>query len=131
MRRSSLLMLGLAAALIPTLTVMAQEQTKPFVPVTDEMLQKPNPSDWLMWRRTLDSHGFSPLKAGAVLIPMSGVMMVLAPTSARIVERGFGLALGRSPSPEERALALAFLREQPLREFALALFNLNEFLYVP
>jgi alcohol dehydrogenase (cytochrome c) len=30
-------------------------------PVTDEMLWKPNPADWLMWRRTLDSHGFSPL----------------------------------------------------------------------
>ena len=26
------------------------------------MLWKPNPSDWLSWRRTLDSHGFSPLK---------------------------------------------------------------------
>ncbi len=32
-----------------------------FVPVTDEMLWKPNPADWLTWRRTLDSHGFSPL----------------------------------------------------------------------
>jgi PQQ-dependent dehydrogenase (methanol/ethanol family) len=30
-------------------------------PVSDEMLWKPNPADWLMWRRTLDSHGFSPL----------------------------------------------------------------------
>ena len=34
---------------------------KPFVPVTDEMLQKPDPADWLMWRRTLDSWGYSPL----------------------------------------------------------------------
>ena len=34
---------------------------KAFVPVTDEMLWKPNPANWLMWRRTLDSHGFSPL----------------------------------------------------------------------
>ena len=39
---------------------IAQEQ-KPFVPVTDEMLWKPSPSDWLSWRRTLDSHGYSPL----------------------------------------------------------------------
>jgi EmrB/QacA subfamily drug resistance transporter len=40
-------------------------------------------------------HGFSPLKAGAVLIPMSGVMMVLAPMSARVVERvGTKLVLG-------------------------------------
>lgn len=32
-----------------------------YVPVTDEMLLKPDPANWLMWRRTLDSHGFSPL----------------------------------------------------------------------
>jgi hypothetical protein len=34
---------------------------EPFPAVTDEMLWKPSPSDWLSWRRTLDSHGFSPL----------------------------------------------------------------------
>ena len=32
-----------------------------FVPVTDAMLQDPAPSDWLMWRRTLDGWGYSPL----------------------------------------------------------------------
>src|SRR5690606_17123144 len=32
-----------------------------FVPVTDAMLQNPAPADWLMWRRTLDSWGYSPL----------------------------------------------------------------------
>ena len=32
-----------------------------FVPVTDAMLQNPNDSDWLMWRRTLDGWGYSPL----------------------------------------------------------------------
>ena len=32
-----------------------------FVPVTDAMLQEPAPGDWLMWRRTLDSWGYSPL----------------------------------------------------------------------
>ena len=30
-------------------------------PVTDAMLQNPAPGDWLMWRRTLDSWGYSPL----------------------------------------------------------------------
>ena len=49
----------------------------------------------------------------------------------QIVMNGFREALGRVPTPEEKTLALAFLREQPLREFALALFNLNGFLYVP
>ena len=32
-----------------------------FVPVTDAMLQNPSPDDWLMWRRTLDGWGYSPL----------------------------------------------------------------------
>ncbi|MDC0221169.1 hypothetical protein OAL54_05460, partial [Gammaproteobacteria bacterium] len=32
-----------------------------FPPVTDAMLQDPAPGDWLMWRRTLDSWGYSPL----------------------------------------------------------------------
>ena len=32
-----------------------------FVPVTDAMLQNPSPGDWLMWRRTLDGWGYSPL----------------------------------------------------------------------
>src|SRR5262245_23636557 len=29
--------------------------------VTDQMLQNPDPGDWLMWRRTLNSWGYSPL----------------------------------------------------------------------
>jgi PQQ-dependent dehydrogenase (methanol/ethanol family) len=36
-------------------------QAKAFVPVTDEMLWKPDPAHWLSWRRTLDGHGYSPL----------------------------------------------------------------------
>ena len=30
-------------------------------PVTDELLADPPPGDWLTWRRTRDSHGYSPL----------------------------------------------------------------------
>lgn len=33
-----------------------------FTPVTDQMLQEPPAADWLSWRRTLDAHGYSPLK---------------------------------------------------------------------
>ena len=33
-----------------------------FVPVTDQMIQNPDPGDWLMWRRTLNSWGYSPLQ---------------------------------------------------------------------
>jgi len=41
-------------------TVHAQSVDN-FIPVTDAMLQDPSPADWLMWRRTLDSWGYSPL----------------------------------------------------------------------
>jgi len=38
---------------------LTQAQTSP---VTDAMLANPPPQDWLMWRRTLDSWGYSPLR---------------------------------------------------------------------
>ena len=46
------------------------------------------------------------------------------------VDLAFRLATGRPPTAKERRLAVEFLKEQPLKEFALALFNLNAFLYV-
>ena len=46
------------------------------------------------------------------------------------MRRAFRLALGRSPTSQELELSLEFLRDQPLEEFALAVFNLNGFLYV-
>jgi hypothetical protein len=49
---------------------------------------------------------------------------------SRLIERAYWLAVGRAPTPKERSLATAFLNDQPLKEFALALFNLNAFLYV-
>jgi glucose dehydrogenase len=52
--------LALAVLTVP-LTIVAQTQRPSFTPVTDAMLQKPDPAHWLMWRRTLDSWGFSPL----------------------------------------------------------------------
>ena len=36
----------------------------------------------------------------------------------------------REPNDDERLAAEEFLHEHPLREFALAMFNLNGFLYV-
>ena len=54
-----LLLIAVASAL--SLRGAAQEATRPFVPVTDEMLQKPDPANWLSWRRTTDSRGYSPL----------------------------------------------------------------------
>jgi len=46
------------------------------------------------------------------------------------VERAFRLAVGRAPRQGERELALGFLAQHPLEEFALTMFNLNAFLYV-
>jgi len=52
----------LAACLIAVVPSIALAQTqREFVPVTDEMLRDPDPADWLMWRRTLDNWGYSPL----------------------------------------------------------------------
>src|SRR5436190_1029062 len=48
----------------------------------------------------------------------------------QVIERAYWLATGRAPMPQERSLAAAFLKEQPLKEFALVMFNLNAFLYV-
>ena len=61
MKRLLLVALLAASGFAWTLHLGAQEPARPFVPVTDEMLQKPDPANWMMWRRTLDSQGFSPL----------------------------------------------------------------------
>ncbi len=45
----------------PVASSVSRTAPRPFVPVTDEMLWKPDPANWLMWRRTLDSWGYSPL----------------------------------------------------------------------
>ena len=42
-------------------TAFTNKEVKNFTPVTDELLTNPPPGDWLSWRRTLDSHGHSPL----------------------------------------------------------------------
>ncbi len=54
-----------------------------------------------------------------------------APGDARRqVELAYRLVTGRPPNDREAALAADFLSRQPLGEFALAIFNLNAFLYV-
>ena len=57
---------GLSLCLLPAISVRAQpsapsDVTKNMRPVTDEMLRRPDAGDWLMWRRTYDGYGFSPL----------------------------------------------------------------------
>ena len=54
--------LGTGTALTPAGPTVARAQSpSDFVPVTDELLQDPPASEWLMWRRTLDGWGYSPL----------------------------------------------------------------------
>ena len=56
------LVIAIAVMLLAVGPVTAPAQSAAdFVPVTDAMLQDPAPADWLMWRRTLDSWGYSPL----------------------------------------------------------------------
>jgi PQQ-dependent dehydrogenase (methanol/ethanol family) len=55
--------LGLAVLVVAaTGGVNAQtSSSRPYRPVTDAMLRNPDAGDWLMWRRTWNSWGYSPL----------------------------------------------------------------------
>ena len=59
--RCHLVLAALALLLAGSVPAHAQPDAD-FVPVTDAMLQDPAPGDWLMWRRTLDGWGYSPLE---------------------------------------------------------------------
>jgi PQQ-dependent dehydrogenase (methanol/ethanol family) len=59
MRRLSYSLAMLAA--LAALQAQAQTGERAFTPVTDAMLKNPAPGDWLMWRRTLNGWGYSPL----------------------------------------------------------------------
>src|SRR5262249_7449962 len=61
-RKSSTL--ALASLLLTGVAASAQQPVDPtrnLTPVTDAMLHDPPPADWLMWRRTFDGYGYSPL----------------------------------------------------------------------
>ena len=51
----------LASWVIVFLAGPALAQDRTLTPVTNAMLQDPDPADWLNWRRTLDGWGYSPL----------------------------------------------------------------------
>ena len=63
--RSTLAVLAIALlASFSSVHVLLTAQTNDadgFVPVTDAMLENPAPGDWLMWRRTQNGWGYSPL----------------------------------------------------------------------
>ncbi|MEE3201974.1 MAG: PQQ-binding-like beta-propeller repeat protein, partial [Acidobacteriota bacterium] len=49
------------AVVVCVAPLLPAQTSNDFVPVTDGMLQNPDAADWLMWRRTLDGWGYSPL----------------------------------------------------------------------
>jgi hypothetical protein len=51
--------------------------------------------------------------------------------SAAVIREAFLHALGRPPTDRELEASVAFLQDNPLEEFTLAIFNLNGFAYVP
>ena len=61
MFRPSLRVTSIAVLLCLAATAVEAQQPGAFTPVTDAMLRDPAPDDWLMWRRTLDGWGYSPL----------------------------------------------------------------------
>ncbi len=54
---------GAAVVALPGLAGAApvRAQRPACQPVTDQLLESPDPGDWLHWRRTLDGWGYSPL----------------------------------------------------------------------
>ncbi|WP_417605306.1 pyrroloquinoline quinone-dependent dehydrogenase [Primorskyibacter flagellatus] len=53
--------LTLSAGLAFASPVFAQDDERAYSPVTDEMIMNPPAGDWLMWRGTIDNHGYSNL----------------------------------------------------------------------
>ena len=71
-----------------------QRQVEGFVPVTDAELRKPDPGDWLMFRRTYDGWGYSPLRqidrrnVGSLRLAWSWAMERGANQPTPLVHRG-------------------------------------------
>lgn len=61
-KTNSLLMMSVLALGVYTSSALAEENAiDQLNPVTDQMLLNPPDGDWLMWRRTYDGFGYSPL----------------------------------------------------------------------
>ena len=66
LRRRNISIIGSAISMallvfVSTAAVQAQSLLDNYSPVTLAELQKPPPGDWLMWRRTANNWGYSPL----------------------------------------------------------------------
>ena len=52
---------GVTAGVVVAISLLATAQSRRFRPVTDEMLRNPSPGDWLYWRGTGHTQGYSRL----------------------------------------------------------------------
>ena len=50
--------------------------------------------------------------------------------AAKQVDRAYEIALSRAPTAQERKVAVDFLGQHQLEDFAHVILNLNEFLYL-
>ena len=82
---------GVALLWGPASAPAQAQSSDDFVPVTDAMLQAPAPDDWLMWRRTLDGWGYSPLDQ-ITRENVSGLRMVWTRALTRGSQQGTPLA---------------------------------------
>ena len=71
-----------------------------------------------------------PLTQKAALALADRLRREAGPSPAAQIELAFALVFGRPPVEKERRASLRFLAASPLREFTLALFAANDFLYV-
>jgi len=63
MKAIMLTSVAIAFALAGSASVQTQERAADgdYIPITQAMLNEPDPADWLMWRRTYNGWGYSPL----------------------------------------------------------------------
>src|ERR1051326_7221243 len=54
-------MVSRTSLLLVLAPVLSLAQVKNYKPVTQQMLEKPSPDDWLMYSRTYDAQRYSPL----------------------------------------------------------------------
>ena len=80
--------------------------------------------------RLTDLHGRTPTANQLAGAFCERLRREVGTAHARQIERAYLLVTGRPPTEKEKSLALGFLEKQSLSEFALAMFNLNSFLYV-
>ena len=111
-QRVKLLVTGITVvwltAIVVVPVVLTEQTAGSFVPVTDAMLENPAPADWLMWRRTPNGWGYSPLDQ-INRANVSDLQLVWTRALAPGSQQGTPLAYGGTlymPNPNDHLQAL-------------------------